>query len=191
MIVATSLMLLAATAQASPPPAPPIVTVPATPTAVDPQRLAAAQQLLELMHLDQQYDGVFSRMIPVMTIQLFNSLKDNVKVPVSVRSSLADPAKAAEAERIFAEEASNGFKGRYVEMKTATAREYAAAFSLEDLTQLLGFYHSPVGQKTLTVLPALQAKLMPIGMAAGAQVGQAALKRTFERMKIEPASPKA
>lgn len=161
------------------------------PAVIDPARIAKAERVLDVIHIDRQYDSIFSRLTPLLTVQVFTSLKDNVRMPASVRSRLADPAELATAERIFAEETTKGFKTRYLELRTATAREYAAAFSAAELDQLATFYESPLGQKTLAVLPTLQAKLMPIGMAAGAQVGQDAMRRTFERMNLEPKGPKA
>ncbi len=161
------------------------------PAVVDPARIAKAERVLDVIHIDRQYDSIFSRLTPIITVQVFTALKDNVRLPASVRTRLADPAELATAERIFAEETVKGFKTRYIELRTATAREYAAAFSAAELDQLATFYESPLGQKTLSVLPTLQAKLMPIGMAAGAQVGQEAIRRTFERMNFEPKGPKA
>ena len=155
----------------------------------DPARLAAAERLLGLVHLEQQYDALFARLIPVMSVQVFTSIKDNVRVPAKIRTELADAASRAEAERIFAEETMKGFKARYPELRAVTAREYAAVFTADELDQLAAFYASPVGQKSLAAMPALQGKLMPIGMAAGRQVGAAAMQRTFDRLELPPRRP--
>lgn len=175
-------------AQAAPqaPAAPPAPTA-----AVDPARLAAAGRLLEAMHIDRQYDSMFSQLIPVMSVQLFGILKDNTTVPAALRSELAKPDRQAEAQRYFAEESLRGFKANYPAMKAATAREYAAIFTTDEIAQLSAFYASPVGQKALATMPQLQAKLMPIGMAAGQAVGQDAMRKTVEHMQIEPGKPKA
>jgi uncharacterized protein len=189
-----SRLLIAAVQAASAAP-PPVVTVPANsaPSAapVDPARLAKAEQLLDLIHINQQYDSIFARMTPLMTTQVFTSLRDDVKVPASVRAKLADPGQLAAAERVFSEETTKGFQERYPALRLATAREYAAAFTVAELDQLADFYRSPVGQKSLQVLPSLQAKLMPIGMQAGAEVGRAAMLRTFERLDLAPKAPGA
>lgn len=178
--------------QAAPPAPPPIVIVPpAQPVPADPARLAAAERLLGATHIDQQYDAVLTRMIPVITVQMFSSLKENVAVPAAVRTHLAEPENAAQAERIFAEEAMKGFKGQYAAMRTATAREYAAVFTTDELNQLIAFYASPIGQKSLAVQPELQNKLMPIGMAAGRDVGRGAMLRTLDRLNLMPKKPAA
>lgn len=172
----------AMTVQAVPPPI--LVQAPPVTVAASPAAVAAAERFLDLIHLDRQYDSIFSRMIPVMTVQVFTSLKDNVKMPAKIRAHLADPAKEAEAERVFADEVMKGFRARYAAMRTATAREYATVFTAEELGQLVAFYQTPLGQKTLAVLPTLQGKLFPIGMAAGREVGEIAMRRTFERLDL-------
>lgn len=185
-------LLLAAAMAQSAPAAPPVVSaMPAAPAVIDPARLQAAERLLEAMHIDQQYDSMFSRMIPVMTVQVFATLKNDVQVPVALRTELAKPDRAAAAERIFAEQSLRGFKAHYAELKLATARAYAAAFELNELNQIAAFYQTPVDQKTLAVIPALQSKLMPIGMAAGVAVGQEAMRKTVEQMGFAPPRPKA
>lgn len=158
---------------------------------IDPERLAAAGELLELLHLDRQYDQIFAQMTPVMSAQIFASIKDNVQVPANVRAYLAEPANLAEAQRIFTEETLKGFKTRYGALRAATAREYALAFTNNELRQLIAFYGTPVGQKVLTTMPQLQSKLMPIGMVAGQQVGKEAIIRTFDRLNLEPPAPRS
>lgn len=136
----------AMTVQAVPPPIlvqAPSPTVVASPSAA----IAAAERFLDLIHLDRQYDSIFARMIPVMTVQVFTSLKDNVKMPAKIRAHLADPAKEAEAERVFADEVMKGFRARYAAMRTATAREYATVFTAEELEQLVAFYQTPLGKR--------------------------------------------
>ncbi|MBA4048016.1 MAG: hypothetical protein C0476_05670 [Sphingomonas sp.] len=44
------------------------------------------------------------------------------------------------------------------------------------------FYASPVGQKSLKLLPELQGRLFNLGAAAGAEVGQEAMRRTLESL---------
>ena len=172
--------------------APPVIVPnpPAT-TAVDPARLMAAERLLNATNIERMYDSMFTQMIPLMTVQVFGGLKDNVKVPTALRTELAKPEREAEAERIFAAEVLKGFKAEYPTMKAATAREYAAVFTVDEMNQLTAFYATPVGQKTLTTLPQLQAKIMPIGMRAGVKVGETAIRNTIERMQIGRGKPNA
>ena len=188
------LFVIAAAAQ--PQLAPPSVIVPApipplsATAAIDPPRLAAAARLLDAIHVEQQYDGMFKVMIPIITSQLFATLPDNMKVPAPLRAELAKPERNAEAQRMFAAEAMAGFQKRYPALKAATAREYAALFDTDELQELAIFYESLIGRKALTVLPQLQAKLAPIGMAAGRAVGEEAMRRMVEQLGLEPGKPK-
>ena len=180
--------LLAQTAAAWPPePTPTTIETPA----VNPARMAAATRLLDMLNLERRYDTIFKQMIPVMTLQVFGSLKDNVKVPAILRADLAKPEREAEAERLFATETLNGFKAEYPSMKAATAREYAIVFTTDEMNELTAFYASPIGRKTLSVMPQLQAKMIPIGMQMGRKVGEAAFLKTIERMKIDTGKPDA
>lgn len=182
------ILMILATAQQTPPPAqapPPVVQVP--PPAPDSERLAAATRLVEALHIDRQYDSIFTLLIPAMTTQLFSSMRDSTKVSAQIRAYLADDAHRAEAQRLFAAEALKGFKARYAAFSAATASEYARAFTLDELRGLAAFYESPLGQKTLAVLPGLQQRLAPIGMSAGREVGIEAMKETLR--KLDPSSP--
>ncbi|MBA4041098.1 MAG: hypothetical protein C0474_04760 [Sphingobium sp.] len=183
-------------AQTAPPPAPPPAPRPAPPSApssasqppasanqgvrVDPARIAAAEKLLKALDLTAQYDASFARLIPVLSVQAFDSLKDNVRVPRTVRSYLADPANLNTARAKFGEAAIAGFRARYPELIRATAIEYAKAFSVDELNALTSFYDTPAGQKALKLLPELQGRLFNIGAAVGAQVGREAMRKTLQ-----------
>lgn len=182
-------LALIAQAQAAPPavvPAPPVA-----PAAADPVRLAAARRLLTATNIERMYDAMFTQLIPVMTVQVFSGLKDNVQVPAAIRTELAKPDREAAAERMFAAEVQKGFKAEYPDLKDATAREYAAVFTADEMDRLTAFYQSPLGQKTLAVMPQLQARIMPIGMRAGQKVGAAAIRNTIERLQLDHGKPAA
>lgn len=150
--------------------------------APSPERLAAAQQLVPALNVEAQYDRIFLQLIPAMTSQVFDSLKDNVKAPAALREKLADPDALASAKRFFASEALAAFKRRYPSLITATANEYAAAFSLDELNGLAAFYAAPLGQKALNMLPSIQQKLFPIGAEAGRDVGVEAMRKTLDHI---------
>lgn len=196
-MIGLSVVATLASLQAGAPPVivtpPPIVrssgaTTPSSPPKpaipVDPARIAAAEKLLTIMGVNDQYESLFSRMIPTMTVQLMTSLGSNADLPVSWRSYFTEPTTRDHASRVFAEEAMNGFRARYDDMRKATAREYAAAFSVDELDQISAFYSSPVGRKALRTLPELQGKLLPIGMRIGEDVGKSAMLRTIERIGL-------
>lgn len=174
---------------------PPIVSLvkpapPAPPAPVDADRMAAAERLVGVLHIERQYDTIFAQMIPPMAKQVFDSLKNNAEAPMALRTKLADPTQLADAQYDFAQLALAGFKARYPQLVKATAREYALEFSVAELTELIAFYEGPLGQKALAVLPGIQRRLFPIGEAAGREVGREAMSKTLDRLGVVPPEPK-
>lgn len=159
------------------------------PAAAEPGRIAAATRLLAVMDIDSQYDSILGQMIPVMSAQVFQQVRDNVKTPDSVRRRLDDPAQLAKLREIFAEEATREFRARYGKMRTETAQEYARLFTADELNELAAFYERPVGRKALQVLPQLQQRLFPIGMRVGVEAGRAAMTTTLERVSLDAKRP--
>lgn len=184
-MIALALLLAAAPVQAAAPVAP----TPAPAVAVDSARLAEAGKVLDAFHLERQYDAIFAKLVPVLTVQIFSGLKDNVKIPEKVRAALQDDTRGGEAQRLFATKVMAGFKARYPTLREKTAREYAIAFTLDELNALNAFYLSPIGQKTLTALPELQNKLFGLGATLGRTVGEDAMRATLEEMKLGEERP--
>lgn len=176
------MMLLAIAALAQATPAPVAPSPPATVVAPSPASIAAARRLLKAINVEQQYDQSFARLIPLMTKQVFESIKDNAKLPADVRSFLNQPNTLDRAQRDFAQRLMTGFRQRYPNLIDEAARAYAQAFTADELNALVGFYESPLGQKTLAVLPELQNKMFVVGGTLGMEVGKEAMKQTLEAL---------
>jgi len=159
------------------------------PVAPEAKTIAAANRLLTAMNIDAQYDSILGQMIPVMSAQVFQQVRDNVQTPDSVRRQLDDPAKLAKLREIFAEEVTKEFRARYGKIRTETAREYARLFTAEELNEIADFYSRPAGRKALEVMPQLNERLFPIGMRIGAEAGRAAMKTTLERHSLASERP--
>lgn len=166
----------------------PVVQVPLN-VVPDAGRMAAATRLLTVMDIDRQYDSILGQMIPVMSAQVFQQVRDNVKTADSVRRQLDDPAQLAKLREIFAEEVAKEFRARYGKMRNETAQEYARLFTADELNELAAFYEKPVGRKALEVLPQLQQRLFPIGMRVGVEAGRAAMTTTLERVSLDAKRP--
>lgn len=158
---------------------------------VDPARLAAEQHLLEVVHADRQFKGILTQMLPIMTKQIFGNLQNDTRVPTSVRARLADPAMLTTAERTFATKVIAQFRSRFAALGAATAAEYARAFDVSELNALQAFYASPIGQRALVVMPALQQKLIPLGMKIGSDAGVAAMQETVETLGLDDQEKKS
>ncbi|MGY3039236.1 hypothetical protein ACVWWQ_000823 [Rhodanobacter sp. TND4EL1] len=73
---------------------------------------------------------------------------------------------------------------------------YQRHFTAEDVTGLLKFYRSPLGQKVITQMPVTMAEGMKAGQAWGRERGQAMIKQLQEKGTLDadgrcPASPAA
>lgn len=191
LFAALALQAGSAPAPTQPPPLPPAPTAQAPVASAPPAdaaRMAAAEELVAVLNLGAQYDRSFALLIPVMTSQIFDSIKDNVTVPVALRKHLADPDNLSAAKAMFGREVIAGFRKRYPEFIRRTAAEYAREFTAAELRELRAFYGTPLGQKTLTALPELQRRLFNMGGAAGQDVGREAMIRTVQAI-LQPKRP--
>ncbi|MGE7205970.1 DUF2059 domain-containing protein [Sphingomonas sp. NPDC019816] len=157
-------------------------TSPATAAQDDPERIAAADALMGKMGLERQYDLILAQMVSLATNQLFDGLEHNNQIPAKLREALSDPTQMAAFKRDFAERFRKAFRARYPEMRAMTDREYARAFTTAELRDLAAFYATPLGQKTLSVMPDLQRRLFPMGVKVGRETGEAAMKATIEHL---------
>ena len=157
-------------------------------------RVAAARTLLDLNGYEQQLDYMFEKLVPLFSQGVIGILQ-------------ADPASKAMTDQLIAtgkggqgrlvailgEEFRRSIRAQYPNMNESTAREYAAAFTLDDLTAITTFYRSPAGAKSLQVLPQLQDKIGAAAEQYGKIAGEQAGRRAFERaiQEMLPQSGKA
>jgi uncharacterized protein len=144
--------------QAAPSPAPPSATseVPLAPKAIDPAKAADIQRLLEVA-------GMKSLMQQTMTA-MEASLRPNLEKslpPGEYRSKLID---------LFFERFNSQLNLQtLLDMATAAYDKY---FSDDDIKGLIQFYQTPLGQRTLAVLPKLTAELQTESAQKGEQLGR-------------------
>ena len=188
MMIVLALATLAQATLNTPPPVPPVAAPAPAPSAAG---LAAARRLLKAMNIEAQYDANLAQLIPLMTDQSFNAFKDNVKIPAEVRQFLSDPDNLSRSKRDYAERVMKGFQARYPALIEESARAYASAFTADELDALARFYESPVGQKTLAVLPQLQAKLFSLGGKIGLEVGREAIVQTLQAVMPGVGNPRS
>jgi hypothetical protein len=83
--------------------------------------------------------------------------------------------------QILGDEFLAALRRQYPEMKVAMAKEYAAAFTQEELGSLNGFFSTGAGQKWLAISPKLEKSMgewgRKAGMKAGAEAFAAAIKQ--------------
>lgn len=80
---------------------------------------------------------------------------------------------------VIGEELNNGsFENQIVPV-------YAKYFSLDEVEELLEFYRTPIGQKTVEVMPLLTQESMQIGQSWGISIGPIIGQRVSQRLAAE------
>ena len=62
---------------------------------------------------------------------------------------------------------------------------YAKYYTDDDILQLIAFYKTPIGQKTIQILPALSKESMGVGQAWGKELGEKAAKKMKDAGLLE------
>ena len=161
-----------------------------------PGTVETARKLIGMMKLDRTYDTMFATLIPVMTDAVMGSLEHDDRTSALVAQIEASRSDGrVRLKAIFSEEFSSALRTRYPALVEATAKEYASAFTEQELQTLLAFYQSGVGAKALVVLPQLQARLgaagREIGQEAGREAGRKGMERAMREMLPETAPAKS
>ncbi len=125
------------------------------PAAVDPARLAAAKELLEVTGSSKQFDVI----MPMISRQLESAF---------IKLKPGQEAVIKEVFRIFPKK----FSQRKQEAFDQVAVLYAQRFTTDELNEVSKFYRSPVGAKFVQAQPELFPQIMAIGQAWGRKIGQ-------------------
>jgi uncharacterized protein len=131
-----------------------------------PEALSAAKELLETMHLNEQYKAI----VPA----LFKNLKPSI---VQGRAEVDRQYDALTPMMIDA------FNQRVSEMTDAAAIVYARTFTVEEIHTLNDFYKTSAGQKMLQKLPAMTQELMVAGRKFGQSVGAEVQQRMIDELR--------
>jgi len=137
-----------------------------------PEALAAAKDLIVIIHLDEQLSAVLPGIIK------------NLKPSIVQGRSEVDRQYDALVPFML-----DGFKARMSELSDAAAIVYARNFSTEDLLALGAFYKTPLGQRLLQKLPTVTQEIMVVGGAFGQSVGQDMQKRMTEELRKKGVNP--
>jgi len=131
-----------------------------------PEAIAAARELVETMHLNDQYNAI----VP----GIFKNLKPAI---VQGRADVERQYDALSPAIIDA------FRQRVSEMSDAAAVVYAKNFSIEDIHALNDFYKTPTGQRLLQKLPTISQEMMGAGMKFGQSIGGEVQGRMIEELR--------
>jgi uncharacterized protein len=131
-----------------------------------PESLAAAKELVQTMHLNDQFNAVLPG--------IFKNLKPGIV------QGRAEVERAYDALTPLMLEA---FRQRTSEMIDAAAIVYARTFSVDELHTLNEFYKTPAGQKMLQKMPAMSQELMTVGVKFGQSVGKDIQQRMTDELR--------
>lgn len=160
----------------------------------DQAKIAMAVTLLDLTGYERQLDYMFEKLIPLFSQGVIGILQGD-PASKAMTDQLITQGKGGQARltAILGEEFIKAIKAQYPNMKASAAREYAAAFTTEELAAITTFYRSPAGAKSLQLLPQLQQKIGAAGQRYGRIAGEEAGRKGFQRAIEEmlPQSGKA
>jgi uncharacterized protein len=131
-----------------------------------PESLAAAKELIETIHLNDQIRA----MLPA-TVK-------NLKPAIVQGRSEVDKQYETLAPIVI-----DSFQVRMSELLDAFAIVYARNFPTEDLLALVAFYKTPVGQRLLQKTPSVTQETMAVGAKFGQSVGGEVQQRMIEELR--------
>ncbi|MFY9643252.1 MAG: DUF2059 domain-containing protein [Rhodomicrobium sp.] len=122
--------------------------------AVDPERLAAAQEFFQAAGVAKQFDAV----VPLLTQQM-----EGIFVKLK-------PEHAAEIKDAF-KRIPEKFATRKQELLDQIAVLYAERLTAAELKEISNFYRSPIGRKFVGIQPGLAQQSAALGKAWGQKIG--------------------
>ncbi len=132
---------------------------------IDPAKEADIHRLLDLAGtktaMTQIMDGMEKNIRPLMTSSL---------PPGDYRAKLID---------LFFEKFQDHSKAEMQQLLDSAVPLYDKYFSHEDIKGLIQFYQTPLGQKTLSVLPKLSTEIQGEGMKLGEKLGRESMMEVF------------
>jgi hypothetical protein len=139
-------------------PAPQAATSPsaAAQTKIDPVKAADIQRLMDVMGMR------------AMLNETLNSMVTNVR-PTLVHSLPPGPYRDKLVDLFFEKFRSKIDAQQFIDMGVAAYDKYFSDDDIKDLTQ---FYQTPIGKKSLAILPKLTVELQAQGMKLGQQAGR-------------------
>lgn len=151
-------------------------------TAAHQGTIESARKLIEAMHIDQTYDRVFKPIVGIMAAAILPNMEKDGTLPEKVRDELATSEGKSRIGKMVSEEFLAAFRVQYPQLKEATAKEYAAAFTEDELQAIIAFYSSGAGAKALALAPEIAAKVQVQAQAIGQAAGKDAYRHILDRL---------
>lgn len=127
----------------------------------DPAAIVKAKEVMAAAHSDKVADQVITLM----------------EKPLSQLIESANPGRGKEVAELLREHFIPAMRERLPEFSDMAARVYAKHFTVDELTQLVEFYDSPIGKKLVIEQGAMLTELSQIGQAWGRNVAHEVLRQ--------------
>jgi hypothetical protein len=128
---------------------------------IDAKALEQSRKILEMTHMAALGEQMIALMVPKMTDLLVQ----------------ANPERGAVAKEIFEQYGIPSLRESMPEFIDTLAMTYAKHFTADELSELVTFYQTPLGQKLIDTQPALMNEASVIGQQWGAKAAQNMLKK--------------
>ncbi|GAA5167054.1 DUF2059 domain-containing protein [Viridibacterium curvum] len=141
-------------------------------TGIDPVKRATIQQLLQITGAENNVRAVMPIMARAVT-QMIRTTQPGL--PAAADSVIQKEVTAVFLENLI------GPNGVLAQLEPV----YDAAFTLEEMQQLLAFYNTPIGKKLLAQQPGISAQSTEIGQRWGQSLGPQLNARIAQALKRE------
>lgn len=131
-----------------------------------PETVAAARELVETMHLSDQYNTVIPSLFKVLKPALVQGRADVEREYDALTPMLIEVLRQ-----------------RVSEMSDMAATVYAKNFSADDLHALNDFYKTPAGQRLREKTPAISAEMLVAGMKFGKSISEDVKQRMTDELR--------
>jgi len=147
--------------------------------------LTAADKLVASLGMNQTIDRMLNKLVPLMAAAVMGQLDNNPATQPMMQQIESQPNGRDKLMQIFDEEMLKSMRARYPEMMDGVARQYAMAFSAQQLNELITFFGTGVGAKWVALSPQLQEQVGKAAGEIGKQAGVEAGRRMMERAASE------
>lgn len=146
-----------------------------------PENTAAVRELLEAMH----YRTTWQASVEQMTKALPNMMRQQGEAAINANTSLTDAQRKQQLGKLeadlpkMAEVTRNVLNDPAVitEMEAAVTDLYARYFTADEVKQITAYYRTPIGAKSLQVMPHVMAESMAISQRVTAPRIQKAMEQ--------------
>ena len=114
---------------------------------------------------------------------MMDQMIDAMAAPMAQMLERDFPGRGQVVAAILVEEMQVEFARLMPELEDQVALMMARHFTHQEMLELLAFYESPLGQRTLEVMPAMMTELMPYSMQFGERVAAGVMPRVMTRLQ--------